>query len=202
MNGLLRIADVMDRQVIRLGKLGSLVLLPLIAVIMFDVVTRRFPALSAAVRDGPLGGYLSSTQLQEMEWHLHGVVLFLALGMAYLRGAHVRIDILRSRTSRSRRAVIEAVGLLVLVLPFLAIVTYYGWFFVERAYLSGEASPSMAGLGHRWIIKFFLVFGIGLTLIAALSVLMRIIVFFRSGEESGDTLEILLSTEDVSDSAG
>ncbi|NYT22125.1 TRAP transporter small permease subunit [Alcaligenaceae bacterium] len=174
---LIWLSDRLDRLVQRMGALGSYAMLALIAVIMFDVIVRRFSSLQVWLMSTPVGPYLTSTRLQELEWHIHAVVVFLALGYAYMRDAHVRIDIVRQRFGARGQAVIELAGLLILMIPFLAVVGYFGWFFVERSYISGEGSSSMAGLGNRWIIKSFLVAGVVLALCAALSVLTRIILF-------------------------
>ena len=107
-----------------------------------------------------------------------------------MRDAHVRIDIVRQRFGARGQAIIELTGLLILMIPFLAVIAYFGWFFVERSYLSGEGSSSMAGLENRWIVKSFLVIGVALALIAALSVLARIIVFL-SGRQRETALSRL-----------
>jgi TRAP-type mannitol/chloroaromatic compound transport system permease small subunit len=53
-------------------------------VITFDVVTRK-----AGIQLPGLG----STRLQELEWHLHALLFCAWLGYAYVRNAHVRIDV-------------------------------------------------------------------------------------------------------------
>ena len=185
---LIYLSDRLDRLVQRIGKLGSFAILGMIAIIMFDVIVRRLPAVQTWLMTTPIGEYLTSTRLQELEWHVHGVLVFLALGFAYMRDAHVRIDIVRQRFSPRGQAIVELVGLVALMIPFLLVVGYFGWFFVERSYTAGEGSASMAGLGNRWIIKSFLVIGVVLALLAAVSVLLRIIVYL-----SGHQREAALS---------
>lgn len=85
-------ADRLDRFVTFVGMAGGWLLFLLAAVVCFDVTTRKFFVFQ-------------STLMQEMEWHIHTVIFFLALGMAYLRGSHVRIDIFRDKMSeRARQA--------------------------------------------------------------------------------------------------
>lgn len=195
MHTLIRLSDGLDRLVQRIGGFGSYGILILIAVIMFDVIVRRFTVLHVWLMSTPVGPYLTSTRLQELEWHVHGVVVFLALGYAYMRDAHVRIDIVRQRFGTRGQAIIELAGLLILMIPFLAVIAYFGWFFVERSYLSGEGSPSMAGLENRWIIKSFLVIGVALALIAALSVLTRTIVFLSGRQREAALSRLPMLTD-------
>ena len=94
---------------------------PLIGVTIFDVVTRRFFVLG-------------STYLQEAEWHLHAVIVMLALGYAYLRNRQVRIDIFRAKWPPRRQAFVELIGCLLFMLPFTLILVYYGSNFSHLAW--------------------------------------------------------------------
>ena len=81
---LLNISKSLQKIVTTSGKIGSWVAIPLIFIIIFDIVTRRFLVIG-------------STKLQEMEWHLHTALFLLVLGYAYLKDAHVRIEIVREK---------------------------------------------------------------------------------------------------------
>ena len=65
-----------------IGKIGAWLAIPLIGIIIFDIISRRFFVLG-------------SIKLQEMEWHLHAALFLLALGYAYLKNSHVRIEVIR-----------------------------------------------------------------------------------------------------------
>ena len=134
------------------------------AVILFDVVMRRWFVVG-------------STRLQELEWHLHGALFLLALGYAYTRGAHVRIEVLHERFSPRTQAAIELAGLLVLLLPFLSVVIWFGWDYVALSFAIDEASPSPTGLPHRWIIKGVMLIGFLLLGCAALARVLEALVF-------------------------
>ena len=56
------------------GKIGAWLSIPLIFIIIFDIITRRF-------------FILGSTKIQEMEWHLHTAIFLLALGFAYVKNS-------------------------------------------------------------------------------------------------------------------
>ena len=73
------------------GKVGAWLSIPLIFIIIFDVITRRFFVLG-------------STKIQEMEWHLHTAIFLLSLGFAYLKNSHVRIEIIREKYSNNLKS--------------------------------------------------------------------------------------------------
>ena len=159
------------------GRFGSLLILPLIFVIIFDVLTRKFQSFQLDIQDSFLHDYISPTKLQELEWHLHAVIFFLAYGMAYLANAHVRVDVLRDGFSRRKQAWIELLGLIFFAVPYLCVVLWFGWDFVCRSFLSGEGSDALTGIPNRWIVKSFLLIGLLMTLLVVLSVIAKLIAF-------------------------
>ena len=83
---IINVSQFLEKIVTFFGKMGSWLAIPLIFIIIFDIVTRRF-------------FILGSTKLQEMEWHLHTALFLLVLGYAYLKDSHVRIEIVREKYS-------------------------------------------------------------------------------------------------------
>jgi TRAP-type mannitol/chloroaromatic compound transport system permease small subunit len=140
---LAKAADAIDRYVMAIGRAATWLALPLAAVIIFDVITRRFLVLG-------------STKLQEMEWHLHAVLFMFCVGFAYIANAHVRIDLFRDRLSQRSKSWIEVI-----------IGAAYD------SYRVGEVSSAGTGLPYRWIIKSCMSIGFLLLLLACVSVLFR-----------------------------
>ena len=68
---LLKISNSLEKIVSIFGKFGSWFAIPLISIIIFDIITRRFFVLG-------------STKLQEMEWHLHTSLFLLVLGLSLI----------------------------------------------------------------------------------------------------------------------
>ena len=186
MSRLLDWAARMDALVLRAGRFGSWLILPLIAVIVFDVLTRKFQWIQQLILNSPLHAVLSPTKLQEMEWHLHAAVFLLAYGMTYLLNGHVRVDVLREGMPRRRQGWIELFGLLVFALPFTLVILVHSWDFVARAYLSGEGSAALTGLPQRWIVKSFVLIGVLLLLLSILSVMIRLWAMLVTGGAAGE----------------
>lgn len=160
----LRTAQIIEWFITGIGRLSGWLMLALTAVITFDVLLRHWFVIG-------------STALQEMEWYLHGALFLLALGYAYLRGAHVRIELIHERLSLRQKAWIEFGGLLLALLPYCIAILWFGSAYVTRAFISGESSPSPAGLPARWMIKSILLVGFMLLGLAGFARLLRVSVF-------------------------
>jgi TRAP-type mannitol/chloroaromatic compound transport system permease small subunit len=153
-------AQKVDRFVSFIGMAGGWLLFVLTAVVCFDVITRKFFVFQ-------------STFLQELEWHLHTVIFFLAIPMAYLRGIHVRIDIFRDRMSDRGKAKLELIGLFLLAIPFTLFLLKYGIDFVAQSYVQNEGSTSMQGIHNRWIIKSIVPVAMVLTVLSLVATVVR-----------------------------
>ena len=174
---LLKLSDALARISLAACRIGSWLILPLILIIMFDVITRKWVAAQQFLANSPLGTLLSATRLQEMEWHLHAAIFLLAFGAALIRNTHVRVDIWREKRSTRTQGWVELGGLLLLSLPFVSLMVWLSWQFVMKAYVSGEGSAALTGIPQRWIVKSFMILGFGLLWLALVSTLLRILVF-------------------------
>jgi TRAP-type mannitol/chloroaromatic compound transport system permease small subunit len=157
-------AQKIDRLVTFIGMAGGWLLFILVAVVCFDVVTRKFFVFQ-------------STFLQELEWHLHTIIFFLAIPMTYLRGIHVRIDIFRDRMTNRGKAKLELIGIFLLAIPFTLFVFKYGIDFVVQSYVQGEGSTSMQGIHNRWVIKTIIPISMGLIFLSLLVTAIRTALF-------------------------
>lgn len=159
-----------NRVICYVGRAATWMALALMIVIIFDVVSRRFFVLG-------------STKLQELEWHLHTVLFIFCLGYAFLANTHVRIDLFRSRISKRLQSWIELIGCLCFVVPYCGILLYNGIGFAVESYVSNEVSSAGTGLSDRWIVKSALAAGLGMLMLAGISVALRqFIVLFGSAE--------------------
>lgn len=185
MDGLVRLSDRLRALVERLGKLACWLILPMILVTVWDVVSRKSPAL----REWGLtvsGGLSNSTILQELEWHLHTALFALCLGWAYIRNAHVRVDLILERLAPRSRAWIELLGCLVFMLPYTALVIWFAVDFTWTSWANTEASVSLIGIPYRWVIKSVLLAGLVLAFLAGLAILLRLLAYLFGRRERLD----------------
>ncbi len=163
---------VLERGITWLGAVAAWVtLIPLIAVSVYDMIGRQF-------------FHVGSTRLQELEWHFFLAMVMLGLGCAYLRNAHVRIDILRDQFTLRMRAWIELFGCLLVLVPFCTVLIVHGGEFTLNAFVQAEVARAALGLPMRWIIKSCLPIGGLLLLLAGLSVALRNAMFL-AGRATG-----------------
>ncbi|NJO37747.1 MAG: TRAP transporter small permease subunit [Rhizobiales bacterium] len=183
MNGLLNLADRLDRIPRFIGKCAGFIVLPLIAVIMFDVITRKIDFLRIGMSQLSFYWLIEPIKLQDMEWHLHAIILMMSFGYAYIMNAHVRVDIFREMLSRRGQAWVEFWGLLLLATPYLVVAIYFSWQFVRISYLQGEGSESLTGITHRYFIKSVMVIGFALTMSAFLATFIRVCALLFGGDD-------------------
>jgi TRAP-type mannitol/chloroaromatic compound transport system permease small subunit len=191
---LYRVSKGLDTFTSKVGKLFAWATVPLMVVIIYDVFTRN--VLSSLLRSGTISDstasaltLVSSTKLQELEWHLHGVLLLMTFGLAYMKDAHVRIELVRDKLRTRTRLWIELVGIVLFLMPYCGIVMWFGWDFAMRSAANHEVSAALTGLSHRWVIKSFVGLGFLMLFIGAMAHLLR-------------TLVALFGPSDLRDDAG
>ncbi len=190
MGALMRLATVFDWISRNVGKWVSWIILPLIFMIMFDVVTRKIGFIKEWSSQFTIDyGYSVSFILQDLQWHVHGILLLLSFGFGYLMNAHVRVDIFRETASRRKQVWIETLGLLICAVPFLLVMIYYSWVMTHASFVQGEGSESQVGLGMRFIVKSFLITGFTVALLSVLATLFRCIAFLWGNEEQQSNAE-------------
>jgi len=171
---LLRIADALEKPVIWLGRVSAWLMLPLIGIILFDAVSRKFLRKLSFVIDNDLHFFMNSPVFQDAEWHLHAIIFLIAMGYAYACNAHVRLDIFRPRLGTKGRMWVELMGGLLLLIPFLCVLLYFSWDFFVTAWATNETTSVATGIGFRWFIKAFIFLGPLLLMMSCLSILIRI----------------------------
>ena len=155
-----------------MGFVLSIIMILLIANVFYDVVSRYFFN----------GG---SIAMQEMEWHLFGVMILFGMSYALREEAHVRVDFLYNRFSPKTKALISIIGTLLFIIPLSIFIIYGSYDFVMDSYTTNEISEDPGGLTHRWIIKAMIPISFIYLIITAIGYIIQNIVIFR--QSSNDT---------------
>ena len=177
---LVRFSDKVGRFAESLGKLATLLFLPLVLLTVWDVFQRKVLKyfgdylLANGYTDFRNEMYdvllkilpFQSTILQEMEWHFHAALVALVLGYGYAYNRHVRVDLVRETLSFRKQAWIEFLGCTFFMVPFCLLIVWFAGDYAYEAFTSNEQSASLVGLHYRWIIKSIFMFGL---IIAALT---------------------------------
>ena len=172
----LKAAYWMELPALWLGRMAAWLLLPLVGIIMFDAVCRKFLRKTTFAIETGLYHLMNSPVLQDAEWHLHAILFLVAMGYAYVYNAHVRLDIFRPRLGVKGRLWVEVLGGGFLLIPFLVTLIYFGWDFFLSAWLTDEGTSVLIGIGNRWFIKSFVIIGFSLLLLSAASLSIRLAI--------------------------
>ncbi len=143
---------------------------------------------------------VSSNAWLEIQWYLFAAVFLLGAGYAFLRNVHVRIDFISAKLSKRTNAIIDALGIVVFLIPLCLIMIWLSWPLFANAYTSGEMSQNAGGL-IRWPAFLLMPLGFGILLLQAVSELIKRIAFLRGlipepiSVEPGKSDEELLAEE-------
>mgnify|MGYP000657211637 CR=1 FL=1 len=149
-----------------LGKIAALLFVLMLFNVFYDVIMRYL------FNDVSIG-------MQELEWHLFAAMFMLGVPYTLRVGGHVRVDLIYERLSGHKKAWIDLLGSLFLLLPFALLVAWYGVGFAREAYELGETSGDPGGLPYRWIIKAVIPFSFFAIAISGVGLMLRSINTLR-----------------------
>jgi TRAP-type mannitol/chloroaromatic compound transport system permease small subunit len=197
MYAIMKLSDWLAAIVTGVGRVIAWLAVPLMLIIVVDITMRKLVEYDPSLVQTFMYREIGSTKLQEMEWHLHAVLFLLCLGYAYIKNAHVRVEVVREKIGPRTRAWFELFGAIVFVVPYCYVVLWYGWDFAERSFMLNEQSSALTGLPYRWIIKAMLPIGFVFLAIAALSVALRNVVYLFGPPELRDEAGTYVEHSDI-----
>ena len=125
----------------------------LMAAITFVVVILRY------------GFNLGWIAMQESIVYLHAAVFLLGSAYTLQHDGHVRVDVFYRRFSEKRKALVNLVGTLFLLLPVMLFITLVSWHYVLESWQTLEGSMESGGLPFLYVLKsFILLFSITMLL--------------------------------------
>jgi len=163
------LADAIDRFIQGIGKVVWWSNALLIAVIILQVVLRY-------------GFDRGLVVFEELQWHLYALAVMMGVSFALTNDAHIRVDVLHQRFSPRAKRVVEIVGILIFLLPFVYIVFDHSIDFLADSWRNNERSDAPTGLPWRWAIKAVIPLSFGLLGLAAISRLIRDVTLLIKGE--------------------
>lgn len=115
--------------------------------------------------------------VEEVQWHLYAIGFMIGIGFALAHDNHVRVDVLAMRFAPRTRAIIEVLGLVLLVFPMVYLVISYAIPFVEQSWTRNERSAAPGGLANRWAIKAVIILAFTYIGLAAFARLLRVCAY-------------------------
>lgn len=132
--------------IVLFGKLSGYLVVLLATLVVYDALNRYLFS----------GG---SVALQELEWHLFDMIFLLGLSFALQADRHVRVDMFYAHFSDRRKAIVDLLSNLLLILPFVLMVIYVSYDYVMLSFNQHEISPDPGGLCCRYLIKSMMIVG-------------------------------------------
>jgi TRAP-type mannitol/chloroaromatic compound transport system permease small subunit len=121
--------------------------------------------------------------MQEAYVWLHGVVFMAGAGYTLLHGGHVRVDIFYREASARRRALVDLVGALLLLLPVVVLIAVVSFPYVAESWARLETSREAGGLHGLFLLKTVLLVFCALLGLQGLSLAARsVLALARPGE--------------------
>jgi len=178
----LRESNSLGELTVMIGKAASFLYVPMIVVIIYDVTQRKVLDFLPGFTETTWFHLFNSNKLQEAEWHMHAALFLLCFGYAYIKDAHVRIELVRDKLAPRRRVWIELLGCTFFLVAYCYVVMRFGYDFAQNSFKLMEQSSAQTGLPLRFIIKSFLPFGFLVLALAGVSVAVKCMVYLWGPE--------------------
>jgi TRAP-type mannitol/chloroaromatic compound transport system permease small subunit len=167
------VADRIDATIAAIGRLVAWCLLAMV-IVQVVVVFMRYV----------LG--LGSIWLQETITYAHATLFMLAAAWTLQRGGHVRVDIFYANASPRRKALIDLIGAVALLLPFAIALTVLSLPYVARSWGILERSRETSGLPLVFALKTLIpAFALLLALQGVSQAIRAVLVLIGCGEPRG-----------------
>ncbi len=111
--------------------------------------------------------------LQESVVYMHGAAFLCGLAYALQHDAHVRVDLLYSRMPPMRKATVNLVGHVLLLMPLCATIVIVSWPYAAESWAVLEGSPEVAGIPAVFLLKTLIPVSAALLLLQAGSLALR-----------------------------
>ncbi len=96
---------------------------------------------------------LGSIWLTETIIYGHAALFMLAAAWTLREGGHVRVDVFYADAGPRRKALIDLLGALLLLLPFMLVLMYFSLPYVTRSWAILESSRETSGIPAVFLLK-------------------------------------------------
>jgi TRAP-type mannitol/chloroaromatic compound transport system permease small subunit len=115
---------------------------------------------------------LSSNAWLEVQWYMFSGMFLLGASYTLKKNEHVRVDLIYANVSDRGRLYIDIGGLIVFLLPAMAMLVIMTWPFFLDSWVRNETSGNAGGL-TRWPVKILMPVGFALITLQGLSELIK-----------------------------
>ena len=125
---------------------------------------------------------LSSNLYLELQWYLFSLIFLLGAAYALKEDAHVRVDVVYGRLGRRRKAWINVIGSVLMLIPFCVFTLWVSWPSIRNSWIVREGSPDPSGL-PRYPIKAVIIVAFVLLVLQGISQLVKDVAVLRGPDD-------------------
>ena len=181
MRGLLKISHLIDNLSEFLGKVAIYLTLLLVVIGFYNVVARYVGRF--------IGQNLSSNRFIETQWYIFSIIFFLMFAYNLKHDVNVRVDFLYAKWSPRRKAWIDLIGTVLVLIPCCVMGIWVTINPVIFSWTLWEMSPDPGGL-PRAPIKSFIIVAFGVLLLQAIAQAIKYAAVLTGHSEVQQELEI------------
>jgi TRAP-type mannitol/chloroaromatic compound transport system permease small subunit len=123
--------------------------------------------------------------MQESIVYMHAAVFLLGAAYTLKQDGHVRVDVLYHRFSTRKKALVDLIGGLLLLLPVAIYILWSSWGYVAESWTLLEASRETGGLPLVFLLKSLIPVMAGMLLLQGLSSVIANALLLAGGVVSG-----------------
>lgn len=124
-----------------------------------------------------------SVPMQDLYVWLNGMMFTGIAGYTLMRDGHVRVDIFYRPAKVRTKAIIDMIGVVVFLAPFLWVVVAFGLPYVARSWSLREGSPNFGGMPGLYVLKSFLLVFAAVVGVQALAMFLRGVLVVAGRED-------------------
>jgi TRAP-type mannitol/chloroaromatic compound transport system permease small subunit len=161
------IASAIDRLIAAIGRAVMWLALAVV-LLQFAVVVLRYA----------FG--IGSIWLSESVLYAHAALFMLAAAWTLQANGHVRVDVFYADASSRAKALVDLLGALLLLLPFMAVIAWFALPYVARSWAILERSREASGLPLVYLLKTLIPLFALLMALAGIAQAIRAALVLRS----------------------
>lgn len=163
MDGIIRTIDTINEKI---GQFNSLLVLPLVGVVAYEIVMRY------AFNSPTIWGF-------ELTMFIYGVHYMLGLALTEQTGGHVKVEIFTSSFGPKGQAIFNVIGYTFLFLPVFGVMAYAATQYAWTSTSMLESNPT-SWAPPIWPIKSLMALGFTMLFCQGLNTLLKNIQILRS----------------------
>lgn len=130
---------------------------------------------------------IGSIAAQEAVTYMHALVFLLGAAYTLKHDGHVRVDIFYRGMSERRRAWIDLLGTLLLLMPVCLFILWASWDYVAASWALREGSRETSGLPGVYLLKTAIPLMAALLLLQGLALGARALLILAGGHPPAET---------------